>query len=120
LRHDVRYDGAGHNWTARHRDWLAKVEFGEHGAQLTLHDYLGAIDARAGLLLIVRTGRVALGYELRRSLPARSAGRTRRESGGPSAERSPGLNIAPRPVRLIVPRRSSGRSASTSGQRLRG
>src|SRR5215212_6292597 len=23
LRHDVRYDGAGENWTTRHRDWSA-------------------------------------------------------------------------------------------------
>jgi transposase len=26
LRHDVRYDGAGENWTTRHRDWLGRVE----------------------------------------------------------------------------------------------
>jgi transposase len=45
LRHDVRYDGAGDNWTTRHREWLGKVELGEHGAQVTLLDYLGAIDA---------------------------------------------------------------------------
>jgi transposase len=49
LRHDVRYDGAGDNWTQRHRDWLGRVELGEQGAQVTLLDYLGAIDA-----LIVR------------------------------------------------------------------
>ena len=45
LRHDVRYDGAGENWTARHRDWLGKVELGDRGAQVTMIDYLGAIDA---------------------------------------------------------------------------
>jgi transposase len=45
LRHDVRYDGAGDNWTARHRQWLAKVDLGDRGAQVTLLDYLGAIDA---------------------------------------------------------------------------
>jgi transposase len=45
LRHDVRYDGEGDNWTARHRAWLIKVELGERGAQATLTDYLGAIDA---------------------------------------------------------------------------
>jgi transposase len=45
LRHDVRYDGAGDNWTQRHRDWLGRVELGDRGAQVTLHDYLGAIDA---------------------------------------------------------------------------
>jgi transposase len=45
LRHDVRYDGAGENWTHRHRDWLSRVELAERGAQVTLLDYLGAIDA---------------------------------------------------------------------------
>ena len=45
LRHDVRYDGAGDHWTQRHRDWLAKVDLGERGAQAALLDYLGAIDA---------------------------------------------------------------------------
>src|SRR5262245_47160414 len=45
LRHDVRYDGDGDNWTTRHRDWLGRVELAEAGAQLTLLDYLGAIDA---------------------------------------------------------------------------
>jgi transposase len=49
LRHDVRYEGAGSNWTAAHRGWLATVDLGDRGAQVTLHDYLGAIDA-----LIVR------------------------------------------------------------------
>ncbi|MEO8690751.1 MAG: transposase [Solirubrobacteraceae bacterium] len=45
LRHDVRYDGASGNWTTRHRDWLGRVEWGDRGAQVTLQDYLGAIDA---------------------------------------------------------------------------
>jgi transposase len=45
LRHDVRYGGAGENWTQRHRDWLGRVELGGRGAQVTLLDYLGAIDA---------------------------------------------------------------------------
>jgi transposase len=45
LRHDVRYDGQGDNWTRRHRDWLGGVELEEPGAQATLLDYLGAIDA---------------------------------------------------------------------------
>ena len=44
MRHDIRYDGTGDNWTARHRDWLGKVNLGDRGAQLTLIDYLGAID----------------------------------------------------------------------------
>lgn len=49
LRHDVRYDAAGAAWTTQHRAWLVKVDLGDRGAQVTLLDYLGAIDA-----LIVR------------------------------------------------------------------
>ena len=45
LRHDVRYGGAGSNWTQAHRDWLAGVRLGEPVAQAVLEDGLGAIDA---------------------------------------------------------------------------
>jgi transposase len=45
LRHDVRYDDTASAWTAAHRAWLSKVDLGEHAAQATLLDYLGAIDA---------------------------------------------------------------------------
>jgi transposase len=45
LRHDVRFDGAGSAWTQRHRQWLAGIDLGLRGAQVTLHDYVGAIDA---------------------------------------------------------------------------
>lgn len=45
LRHDVRYDGAGENWSRRHRDWLDRVALSDRGAQFALLDYLGAIDA---------------------------------------------------------------------------
>ena len=45
LRHDVRFDGTAAAWTTHHRGWLAKVDLGDHGAQITLMDYLGAIDA---------------------------------------------------------------------------
>jgi len=44
LRHDVRFDGTAGAWTTRHREWLGRVELGGP-AQLTLLDYLGAIDA---------------------------------------------------------------------------
>ncbi len=44
LRHDVRFDGTG-AWTQRHRQWLAAVDLGQRGAQATLRDYTGAIDA---------------------------------------------------------------------------
>lgn len=49
LRHDVRFDGTARAWTIAHRDWLTKIDLGDRGAQVTLHDYLGAVDA-----LIVR------------------------------------------------------------------
>jgi transposase len=45
LRHDVRYQDTTSTWNDRHRTWLAKVDLGERGAQATLIDYLGAIDA---------------------------------------------------------------------------
>jgi transposase len=49
LRHDVRYpDEVARAWTTRHRAWLGRVELAGP-AQLTLLDYLGAIDT-----LIVR------------------------------------------------------------------
>ena len=44
LRYDVRYEDTASAWTARHRDWLTTVDLGA-GAQVTLLDYLGAIDA---------------------------------------------------------------------------
>ena len=49
LRHDVRFDEAASKWTTRHHTWLAKVDLGARGAQVTFEDYLGAVDA-----LIVR------------------------------------------------------------------
>lgn len=45
LRHDVRYDDTSSRWGERHRTWLGKVDLGERGAQLTLSEYVGAIDA---------------------------------------------------------------------------
>jgi len=45
LRHDARFDAAGGAWTQRHRQWLAAIDLGQRGAQVTLHDYIGAIDA---------------------------------------------------------------------------
>ena len=44
LRHDVRYDGTA-AWTTHHRQWLGAIDLGDRGAQVTLLDYLGAIDA---------------------------------------------------------------------------
>jgi len=45
LRHDVRYEDTRSRWGDRHRAWLARVDLGERGAQLTLSEYVGAIDA---------------------------------------------------------------------------
>jgi transposase len=45
LRHDIRYVENASTWSASHRAWLAKVNLGERGAQATLLDYLGAVDA---------------------------------------------------------------------------
>jgi transposase len=45
LRHDVRYDDTTSRWGERHRSWLASVDLEERGAQLTLAEYIGAIDA---------------------------------------------------------------------------
>jgi transposase len=47
LRHDVVYQDTASAWTLAHRDWLTKVDLGERGAQITLLEYLGAIDAAA-------------------------------------------------------------------------
>jgi transposase len=45
LRHDVTFDGPGRNWSVAHRQWLGRLQLGDRGAQVTLLDYLGAIDA---------------------------------------------------------------------------
>lgn len=45
LRHDVRFDGSARAWTTHHRRWLDNIDLGQQGAQVTLLDYVGAIDA---------------------------------------------------------------------------
>ena len=45
LRHDVRYEENASTWSRSHRVWLGKVDLGQRGAQATLLDSLGAIDA---------------------------------------------------------------------------
>jgi transposase len=45
LRHDARYEDTASAWTVAHRGWLTKLDLGERGAQVTLLEYLGAIDA---------------------------------------------------------------------------
>src|SRR5829696_5383324 len=58
LRPDVRFEGGA--WTQHHRRWLAGLELAGRGAQVTLHDYVGAIDA----LLVRRDGLEATIEEL--------------------------------------------------------
>ncbi len=45
LRHDVRYQDTASAWTVSHRAWLTSIDLGERGAQVTLLEYLGTIDA---------------------------------------------------------------------------
>ena len=45
LRRNIRYQDTTSAWNDRHRAWLANVQLGERGAQATLCDYNGAIDA---------------------------------------------------------------------------
>jgi transposase len=47
LRHDIRFEDTTSRWGERHRSWLAKVDLEQPGAQATLTDYIGAIDALA-------------------------------------------------------------------------
>ena len=52
LRHDIAFDGPGGNSTDTHRKWLASLTLADAAAQLTLTDYVGAIEA----LVIRREG----------------------------------------------------------------
>jgi transposase len=45
LRHDVRYEDTTSRWGERHRRWLAQIDLGQPGAQATLTDYVGAVEA---------------------------------------------------------------------------
>jgi transposase len=45
LRHDVRYEDTSSRWGERHRRWLAQIDLGQAGAQATLTDYVGAVEA---------------------------------------------------------------------------
>ena len=45
LRHEVRYEDTASAWTVAHRSWLTSLDLGQRGAQITLLEYLGAIDA---------------------------------------------------------------------------
>lgn len=45
LRHEIRFEGPGNNWTKRHHEWLARIQFDDSAAQATLEDYRGAVEA---------------------------------------------------------------------------
>lgn len=45
LRHEIRFEGPGRNWTDRHLAWLARLEFSDPAAQATFEDYRGGIEA---------------------------------------------------------------------------
>ena len=45
LRREIRFEGPGKNWTRRHLQWLAKLEFDDPAAQATFEDYRGAVEA---------------------------------------------------------------------------
>ena len=45
LRHDVIYEDTASAWTIRHRSWLTSLDLGQRGAQVTLLEYLGQVDA---------------------------------------------------------------------------
>jgi transposase len=45
LRNDIRYEPNASTWTRSHRAWLTTLDLGHRGAQVTLLEYLGAIDA---------------------------------------------------------------------------
>lgn len=62
LRHDVRYDDTASRWTVAHRGWLTSLDLGEPGAQFTLLEYLGGVDA-----IVIR--RDALGKMIAELIP---------------------------------------------------
>lgn len=44
LRHEIRFEGPGNNWTQRHLAWLAKLEFTDPASRATFEDYLGGVE----------------------------------------------------------------------------
>ncbi len=44
LRHEIRFEGPGNNWTQRHLAWLAKLEFSDPAAHATFEDYRGGVE----------------------------------------------------------------------------
>ena len=96
LRHDVRYEDTTSRWGERHRAWLAQVDLGQRGAQLTMSDYVGAIDA-------LELRRDTLEAAIASSFPPR---RGRRRSRGcvacAGSTRSPPSGWRPRSATLLA------------------
>jgi transposase len=44
-RRGLRFEGPGNNWTQAHRKWLRAIDFDDRATQVTLADYLSAVDA---------------------------------------------------------------------------
>ena len=80
LRHDIRYEDTASAWTVAHRGWLTKLDLGERGAQVTLLEYLGAIDA-----IVIR--RDALEKTIARADPRLAVGADRRQVALPARDR---------------------------------
>jgi transposase len=74
LRHDIAFDGPGGNWTDTHRKWLAGLTFSDAAAQITLVDYVGAIEA---LLVRRQSLETAIGELVPASPWAETVGRLR-------------------------------------------
>jgi transposase len=74
LRHDIRYQDPTSRWGRRHRDWLARLDLRQSGAQLTLSEYVGAIDA---LEIRRRTLETAIGELIATSRWAQDVARLR-------------------------------------------
>jgi len=45
LRHEIRFEGPGNNWTKRHREWLARISFDDPATEATFEDYRGGVEA---------------------------------------------------------------------------
>lgn len=43
MRHSLRYEGPGNNWTKRHHEWLNVLSFPDPATTATFIDYLGAV-----------------------------------------------------------------------------
>ena len=112
-------------WTTRHRDWLARVELGERGAQVTLLDYLGAIDAllvrRDTLEATIERARARLAVGARRSRGCAACAASTRSRRSGCAPRSATSSASRAPAQLmsylgLVPSENSYRRDAPPGR----